>query len=117
MEIIAYIVLFVLLPALIYSCKRSIDRCHAELKRQSHLLHSQTETVSDLNIWMQYFDEKMIKRESTSPHTNGGAKTPSSAEKIHTTQVHAPEKQESLPDHLDPGSFQSTPVSIYKKTI
>ncbi len=117
MEIIAYIVLFVLFPALIYSCKRSIDHCHAELKRQSHLLHSQTQTISDLNIWMQYFDERLIKRESTSPHTNGEPKTPSSVEKNHTTQAISPEKQEPSPDHLDQSSFQSTPVSIYKKTI
>jgi hypothetical protein len=117
MEIIAYIVLFVLLSALIYSCKRSIDHCHAELKHHSHLLHSQAQTVSELNIWMQYFDEKLIKRESTTPHTNGEPRTPSSVEKTHASQANSPEKQEPRTDHLDPASFQSNPVSIYKKTI
>jgi len=117
MGIVAYIVLFILLPALVYSCKKSIDQCHTELKRQKHLLHSQTQTLSELNFWMQYFDEKMIKREKKLPGTNGKSKTSTSVDETQRIKDIAPKKQAPLPVDQDKASFESPPVSIYKKTI
>lgn len=117
MEIIAYVVLFILLPALVYFCKKSIDHCYTELKRQNHLLHSQTQIVSELNIWMQYFDEKMIQRENTPPKKHSEPRILSSVEKITQPKVITPDKRESLPDNQDPADLRSAPVSIYKKTI
>jgi len=141
LQIIGYIVLFIILPVLVYSCKTSINKCHAELTRQNHLLHSQTHTLNELNFWMQYFDEKMIKRENQAPdtngelktsspvdntqhtqeiaqkRTNGGLKTSSSVDNIQHTKDIAPKKRESFPVDKDNADFQSTPSSIYKKTI
>jgi hypothetical protein len=117
MEIVAYVVLFILLPALVYFCKKSIDHCYTELKRQNHLLHSQTQLVSELNIWMQYFDEKMNQQENSSPKTKNEPRILSSVEKITQPKVITPEKRESLPDNQDPADLRSAPVSIYKKTI
>jgi len=117
MGIIAYIVLFILLPALVYSCKKSIDQCHTELKHQKHLLHSQTQTLSELNFWMQYFDEKMIKREKKLPGTNGEPKTPASVDETKHIKDIAPKKHEPLPVDRDNARIESPPVSIYKKTI
>ena len=111
-EIFAFIVLFVLLPALIFSCYKIIGRCHAELKRQNHLLQSQTQTVNELNNWMQYFDEKINKREKTSPPKRGEPEKVLSAEK-----VVSPKKRKTFPDKKGQATFPSTPVSIYKKTI
>jgi len=117
MEIIAFIVLFILLPALVYSCKKIIDRCYTELKRQNHLLQSQTQSIRELNIWMQYFDEKIIKREKTSqPQKSDPEKVPS-PEKIKPKKVISSEKKDSLPKKQGQPSFPSTPTSIYKKTI
>jgi hypothetical protein len=140
-QTISYIVLFIILPALVYSCKTSINKCHAELKRQNHLMHSQTHTLNELNFWMQYFDEKMIKRENQAPETNGELKTSSPVDNIlhtkdiapkkahdelktsspveniqHTKDI-APKKRESFPVDKDNADFQSTSPSIYKKTI
>jgi hypothetical protein len=117
MEIVAYIVLFILLPALVYSCKKNIDHCYTELKRQNHLLHSQTQIVSELNIWMQYFDEKMIQRENTPPKKHSEPRILSSVEKNAHPKVITPEKREPLPDNQDPAGLRTAPVSIYKKTI
>lgn len=113
----AYIVLFILLPTLVYSCKKSIDQCHIELKRQKTLLHSQTQTLSELNYWMQYFDEKMIKRENNSPGTNGEPKTSASIDETKHIKDIAPKKQEPLPVDRDNASNESPQFSIYKKTI
>jgi hypothetical protein len=115
--IVAYAVLFILLPALVYFCKKSIDQCHMELKRQKQLLHSQTQTLSELNYWMQYFDEKMIKREKKSPGTNGEPKTPSSIDETQRIKDIGPKKHEPLPVDRDNASIESSPGSIYKKTI
>jgi hypothetical protein len=117
MEIIAYMVLFILLPALVYSCKKSIDQCHTELKRQKNLLHSQTQTLSELNYWMQYFDEKMIKRENKSLITNDKPRVSVSVDETQRIKDIAPKKHEPLPVNRDNNSFESPPVSIYKKTI
>ena len=117
LEIIATIVLFVLLPALVYACKKSIDHCQGELKRQSHLLHSQAQTLSELNIWMQYFDEMMIKRENGSLKTNSEPGKLSSVKNIKPAKVIVAEKREPHPDHQVRADIRSTPVSIYKKTI
>jgi hypothetical protein len=116
-QTIGYIVLFIVLPALVYSCKSSINKCHAELKRQNHLLHGQARTLNELNFWMQYFDEKMIKRENKSPETNGDLKTSSPVDNIQRTKDIAPKKQEPLPVDQDNDKLDSTPASIYKKTI
>jgi hypothetical protein len=116
-QTIGYIVLFIVLPALVYSCKVSINKCQAELKRQNHLLHSQSHTLNELNFWMQYFDEKIIKRENQAPDTNGGLKTSSPVDNIQHTKDIAPKKRESFPVEKDNADFQPTPPSIYKKTI
>lgn len=116
-DIFAFIVLFILLPALVYSCKKIIDGCYTELKRQTRLLQSQTQSISELNIWMQYFDEKIIKREYMSqPKKTAPVKVPS-PEKIKLKKVISPEKRDSLPKKRSQPGFPSTPVSIYKKTI
>ncbi len=54
-EIFAFFVLFILLPALVYSCNKNIRRCYTELKRQNRLLQNQAQNIHELNSWMQYF--------------------------------------------------------------
>ena len=105
-EIFAFIALFILLPALVYSCNKNIRRCYTELKRQNLLLQNQAQNIHELNSWMQYFDDKISKREKTSP-----------ASKIDPEKVVSPEKRDSLPKKKDQPGFPATPVSIYKKTI
>ncbi len=117
MEIIAYLMLFIVLPTLVFFCKKSIDDCYFELKSQKHLLHSQAQTLSELNYWMQYFDEKMVKRDSKSPNTNGEPQTPSSVDETERIKVLSPKKQEPLPADRENADFKSPPASIYKKTI
>jgi len=122
-EIFAFIVLFILLPALVYSCKKIIDRCYRELKRQNRLLQNQTQSLSELNSWMRYFDEKIIKHEKPSSTMEIDPEEATSSEKIHSTEkirpqgVVSPKKQDSIPKKQNQPNFPSTPVSIYKKTI
>ena len=122
-EIIAFIVLFILLPALVYICNKNIRRCHTELKRQNRLLQSQTKNIHELNSWMQYFDEKIFKREKTSPTRKidpekvASSETIQSTEKIKPQKVVSTEKRDSLPEKKDQPRVPATPVSFYKKTI
>ncbi len=123
LAIIAFIALFILLPALVYSCNKNIRRCYRELKRQNRLLQNQAENIHELNSWMHYFDDKIIKREKTSATGKIDPKKVSSSEKIRSTEkikpqkVVSPEKRDSPPLKKDQPRFPDTPVSIYKKTI
>ncbi len=116
-EIVAFIVIFVVLPALVYSCKKIIDRCYIELKRQNHLLQSQTQTLNELNNWMDYFDDKLIHHDNQPSRKNGELSKITSAEKTKQPKAITPEKRSSTPDKQEHPGFPSTPVSIYKKTI
>lgn len=122
-EIFAFIVLFILLPALAYICNKNIRRCYTELKRQNRLLQNQAQNINELNSWMQYFDDKIIKREKTSPTRKidpekvAPSENFQSSEKIKPQKVVSPEKRDSSPKKKDRPRFPVTPVSIYKKTI
>jgi len=106
LEIFAFIALFILLPALAYSCNKNIRRCYSELKRQNRLLQNQAQNIHELNSWMEYFDNKIIKREKTSP-----------TRKIDPEKVASSEKRDSPPKKKDQPGIPATPASIYKKTI
>lgn len=117
MEIFAYIVLFVLLPMLVYSCKKNIGRCYIELKHQNNFLQSQTQTIDELNSWMQYFDDKIIKNEQTSSQIKSELDKVPSANKFKNEKVASQNKQNPFPDKNDHASIPPTPISLYKKTI
>ncbi len=106
LEIFAFIALFIVLPALVYSCNKNIRRCYSELKRQNRLLQNQAQNIHELNSWMEYFDNKIIKREKTSP-----------TRKIDPEKVASSEKRDSPPKKKDQPGIPATPASIYKKTI
>lgn len=124
-EIFAFIVLFIVLPVLIYSCKRIIDRCYLELKRQNHYLQNQTNTLNELNSWMDYFDDKMLKTDITLSKKNNELRRAPTVEKFKpkpeknppAEKVITPKKRSPVPDKQDLKNFPSTPASIYKKTI
>ncbi len=117
LEIFAFIALFILLPALVYSCKKNISLCHIELKRQNRILQSQNQTIDELNSWMQYFDEKLIKNEKTSSEIKFELDKIPAADKYKNEKVASQKKQNSLSDKNDRASLSPTPISIYKKTI
>jgi len=101
-QVIAFIVLFILLPILVYLCQKNILRCYEELKRQNHHLQNQGQCLDEINRWMQYFIDKSMQSETGSP-----PEKPVLQRKKRPSQP-APQKEPTIP---------STPVSPYKKII
>jgi hypothetical protein len=101
-QVVAFVVIVILLPILLYSCQKNILRCYQELKRQNGHLQTQSQSLEEMNRWIQYIVDKNIHNEKVSPPE---------------TQVRQPKKRSSKPSPKEDASFSSPPVSPYKKVI
>jgi len=101
-QVVSFVILFILIPILIYLCQKNILRCYEELKRQNHHLQNQGQCLDEINRWMHYLIEKNTKSEKKfSPRK----------------QIVQQKKQASKPVPQDETTISSTPVSPYKKII
>lgn len=102
LEVVAFAILFILLPVFAYSCQKNILRCYQELKRQNRHLQSQAQSLDDINRWLQYFNDRINKREKVSPLDK---------------QVLQQKKRPPSPKQQRGTTVPPTPISPYKKTI
>ncbi|MFQ5451657.1 MAG: hypothetical protein ACE5E9_13600 [Nitrospinaceae bacterium] len=67
LEILLLLVLIFFIPLFLYLDKKYTKLCFRELRRQNHILEIQTRSVDELNRWMSYFNDRIIKREKVQP--------------------------------------------------